>query len=345
MREPAAGPHALWRVEAYPAAPVLDAGLEIRLALLAAGAGGRLIRVAEERLSERDWLAENRRAFPPLRIGRFFVHGSHWTGAAPPGAIPLEIDAATAFGTGEHPSTRGVLLALDRLARHRRFRRPLDIGTGTGVLAIAAAKLLHRNVLASDIDCAAARVAAHHVRRNGLRGHVRVICAPGYRARAVRRTQYDLILANILARPLSLMARDLARALAPGGVAILAGLLRRQERMVLAAHRMQGLGNDGPARDRRLVDPDPAPRPRSGSGMTGWPWLEAGAIPGTAGLRCPGMPRLSKGFCGARPILPLIPPNLPSIIRVSGEALRGSGYRNSGLAIQFPRVFLLQIRC
>src|SRR3954467_777106 len=108
---------------------MLDTALEIRLALLAAGAGGRLVRVVQERLAERDWLAENRRAFPPLRIGRVFVHGSHWSGRPPSGAIPLEIDAATAFGTGEHPSTGGVLLALDRLARRRRFRRPLDIGT------------------------------------------------------------------------------------------------------------------------------------------------------------------------------------------------------------------------
>jgi ribosomal protein L11 methyltransferase len=250
LREAAPGQPALWRVEAYPAAPVLDAGLEIRLALLAAAAGGRILDIGQERLGERDWLAENRRAFPPLRIGRFFVHGSHWTGPAPPGAIPLEIDAATAFGTGEHPSTTGVLLALDRLARRRRFRRPLDIGTGSGVLAIAAAKLLHRPVLASDIDCAAARVAAHHVGRNGLHDRVRVICAPGYRARAVRRSRYDLILANILARPLSLMARDLARALAPDGVAVLAGLLRRQEPMVLAAHRMQGLAMAG----RLMID-------------------------------------------------------------------------------------------
>jgi ribosomal protein L11 methyltransferase len=247
-REAAAGQPALWRVEAYPAAPLLATDLEIRLALLAAGAGGRLLAIGEERLGERDWLAENRRAFPPLRIGRFFVHGSHWRGPTPPGAIALEIDAATAFGTGEHPSTAGVLLALDRLARRRRFRRPLDIGTGTGVLAIAAAKLLHRPVLASDIDAAAVRVAAHHLRRNGLRGRVRVIRAAGYRARVVRRERYDLILSNILARPLSLMAHDLARALAPGGVAVLSGLLRRQEPIVLAAHRMQHL-----AMDRRIA--------------------------------------------------------------------------------------------
>lgn len=239
---------ALWRVEAYPRAPALDAALEVRLALAAAASGGRLVQILEERLPERDWLAENRRAFPPLRVGRFFIHGSHWRGRAPAGAIAIEIDAATAFGTGEHPSTRGCLEALDSLARRRRFRRPLDIGTGSGILAIAAAKRLRRAVLASDLDCAAVRVAAHHVRRNGLAGQVRLICAPGYRSRAVRRSKYDLILANILARPLALMARDLGRAIAPGGVAILAGLLRRQEAQVVAAHRAQGL-----ALERRLV--------------------------------------------------------------------------------------------
>ena len=239
---------ALWHVEAYPRAPVLDPQLEVRLALAAAASGGRLIEISEERLPERDWLAENRRAFPPLRIGDFFIHGSHWKGSAPAGAIAVEIDAATAFGTGEHPSTRGCLLALDSLARRRRFRRPLDIGTGSGVLAIAAAKRLRCRVLASDIDCAAVKVASHHVRRNGLLGQVRVVCAPGYRSRAVRPSEYDLIFANILARPLALMARDLARAMAPGGVAVLAGLLRRQEALVLAAHRAQGL-----ALKRRLV--------------------------------------------------------------------------------------------
>jgi ribosomal protein L11 methyltransferase len=239
---------ALWRVEAYPQAPLLDAELQVRLALAAIAAGGRLISVAEERLPERDWLAENRRAFPPVRIAGFFVHGSHWRGQRPAGTTAIEIDAATAFGTGEHPSTRGCLLALDALARRRRFRRPLDIGTGSGILSIAAAKRLHRRVLASDVDCAAVRVAARHVRRNGLAGGVRLVCARGYQSRAVRRGRHDLVFANILARPLALLARDLARTLMPGGVAVLAGLLRRQEALVLAAHRAQGL-----ALTRRLV--------------------------------------------------------------------------------------------
>jgi ribosomal protein L11 methyltransferase len=245
---------AVWRVEAYPRAPVLDAALEVCLALAAAAASGRLVHIVEERLPERDWLAENRRAFPPLRIGRFLVHGSHWPGpgdaARPAGVIAIEIDAATAFGTGEHPSTRGCLMALDSLARRRRFARPLDIGTGSGILAIAAAKRLRRPVLASDVDCASVRVAAHHVRRNGLLGRVRVVCAPGYRSRALGRARYDLIFANILARPLALMARDLARAIRPGGIAVLAGLLERQEAQVLAAHRAQGLALER----RRVID-------------------------------------------------------------------------------------------
>jgi ribosomal protein L11 methyltransferase len=252
INEAEGGCAALWRIEAYPSAPLLDAALEVRLALAAAASGGRLIHIVERRLPERDWLAENRRAFPALRIGRFLVHGSHWpgtgSGRAPAGTVAIEIDAATAFGTGEHPSTRGCLLALDSLAWRRRFKRPLDIGTGSGILAIAAAKRLRRAVLASDVDCGAVRVASHHVMRNGLAGRVRVVCAPGYRSRAMQRSIYDLIFANILARPLALMARDLARAIAPGGIAVLAGLLRRQEALVLAAHRAQGL-----ALDRRIV--------------------------------------------------------------------------------------------
>jgi len=226
-----------WRVEAYPSSSILNPVLTAQLALVAVTAGGALVEIGEEKLPDRDWLADNQLAFPPLRIGRFFVYGSHYRGQVPSGAIGIMLDAATAFGTGEHPSTRGCLMALDSLSRQRRFRRPLDIGTGTGILAIGAAKLLHRRVLASDIDCGAVGVARHNLARNGVTHLVRVRRAPGYRDRAIRKSRYDLILSNILARPLALMARDLARALMPGGRAVLSGLLRRQEPIVLAPHR------------------------------------------------------------------------------------------------------------
>src|SRR5271169_2355734 len=237
-----------WRVEAYPSSSVLTSALVAQSALAAAAAGGALVEIGEENLPARDWLAENQLAFPPLRIGRFFIYGSHHRGRVPAGAIGIMLDAATAFGTGEHPSTCACLIALDRLSRRRRFRRPLDVGTGTGILAVAAAKLLHRRVLASDVDETAVRVARHNVARNGVAGLVRVRRAPGYRGRAGRKSHHDLVLSNILARPLALLARDLARALAPGGRAVLSGLLRRQEPIVLAPHRGCGI-----VLERRLV--------------------------------------------------------------------------------------------
>ena len=237
-----------WQVEAYPSSPVLIPALAARLALAAAAAGGTLLELGEEKLEDRDWLAENQLTFPPLRIGRFFVYGSHHRGRVPSGAIGIMLDAATAFGTGEHPSTRGCLMALEYLAGHRGFRHPLDIGTGTGILAIAAAKLLHRKVLASDIDRGAVRVARHNLARNGVAQLVRVRRAPGYRDRAIGKSRHDLVSSNILARPLALMARDLARTLMPGGRAVLSGLLRRQEPIVLAPHRGRGI-----VLERRLV--------------------------------------------------------------------------------------------
>jgi len=170
-----------WRVEAYPSSPVLTPDLAARLALAAAAAGGTLVEIGEEKLPARDWLAENQLAFPPLRVGRFFVYGSHYRYRVPAGAIGIQVDAATAFGTGEHPSTRACLMALESLARRHRFRCPVDIGTGTGILAVAAAKLLRCRVLASDIDRGAVRVARHNVARNGVMGTVRVRRAPGYR--------------------------------------------------------------------------------------------------------------------------------------------------------------------
>jgi ribosomal protein L11 methyltransferase len=230
-----------WCLDAYPQAPVLTPEFSVRLALAATAAGGELLEVCEHRLAERDWLADNRLSFPPIRIGRFFVYGSHLQGRLPAGPVAILVDAATAFGTGEHPSTRGCLKALETLARRRPIRWPLDIGTGTGILAIAAAKLSHRPVLASDVDHGAVAAARCNVTRNGVQSWVRVERRAGYRGRTLHRHGYDLILANILARPLAAMAADLARHLAPGGHAVLSGLLRRQEPIVLGPHRALGL--------------------------------------------------------------------------------------------------------
>ncbi len=189
------------------------------------------------------WLARNRSAFPEQRIGRrFAVRGTHITAPPLPGRITLTLDAGLAFGSGEHNSTRGCLLALERLAKSRRPARILDLGTGSGVLAIAAAKLLGRPVLATDIDARAVRVAAANARLNGVAFRIRTLRADGWADRTIRRrAPYDLVFANILARPLCAMAHSLGAALAPGGTAILAGLLNTQSRSVLAAHRRAGL--------------------------------------------------------------------------------------------------------
>jgi ribosomal protein L11 methyltransferase len=234
----AVAPDGAWRVEGLaarrPARPLVEAALAVAW-LGRADAPPPLV---PERLPPRDWLAENQASFSPLAAGRYFIHGSHYPGRVPAGRIGLAIDAATAVGTGEHATTRGCLLALDAIARRRRARRVLDLGTGTGILAIAAAKTWRRRVQARDIDAEAIRVAARNAAANGVGALVETRRGDGYRG--VGRG-FDLVFANILARPLVLMAPALARALAPGGLAVLSGLLAGQERAVLAAHRAQRL--------------------------------------------------------------------------------------------------------
>ena len=195
-----------------------------------------------EALPERDWLAENRERFAPFRIGRFVIQEPDDRTPPPPGAIPLHIEAATAFGSGRHGSTEGCLRALESLAR-RPIRRALDVGCGSGILAIAAAKLWRVPVLASDIDPSAVDVARANARLNGVGHLVRVVVADGYRSPVIESSPpFDLVLCNILSRPLKRLARELARHLAPGGVAVLAGLLRSDGNDVLAAQRANGLG-------------------------------------------------------------------------------------------------------
>ncbi len=197
------------------------------------------------------WLARTQAAFPEQMIGeRFVVRGTHINAPAVPGRIVLTLDAGLAFGTGEHNSTRGCLLALEHVARAHRPSRILDLGTGSGILAIATAKLLGRPVLASDIDPRAARVAAANAQLNGVAGLVHSVRADGWAdARITRAAPYDLVFANILARPLCAMAHRLSANLAPGGIAILAGLLNTQVNWVLSAHRRAGL-----VLERRITD-------------------------------------------------------------------------------------------
>lgn len=229
---------ALWRVEGLSRRKPDIALLDVALALVRQDGAPPAVRL--EKMPVRDWLAENQAGFPPIRAGRFFIHGSHWQGRVPQGAIPIVIDAATAFGTGEHATTQGCLAAIGRMAR--RPRRILDIGCGTGILAIAAAKRWRLPVLATDIDPEAVRVARINAHRNGVANLVRVEEAASYRhAEIRRRAPFDLVFANILARPLVAMAPSLRHMLAPGGIAVLSGLLARQEATVLAAHRAQGL--------------------------------------------------------------------------------------------------------
>ncbi len=234
---------AAWRVEGLTEERPETALLEAALDLAWQGRDEKRPPLAVEPLPLRDWLVENQASFPPIMAARYVIYGSHHIAApVPPGRIGLLIDAATAFGTGEHATTRGCLLALDRIARRRRPRRLLDMGTGTGILAIAAAKTWRRHVLGRDIDAESVRVAAHNAARNGVAALLSVRRSGGYRDRHLRRAgPFDLILANILARPLAVMAPDLAGNLAPGGIAVLSGLLARQEAQVLAAHRAQHL--------------------------------------------------------------------------------------------------------
>ncbi len=230
-----------WWVEGVKEAGRGDAALTAALALaeLVTGVTAPLHRT---RTPAEGWLARTRASFPEQRIGRrFAVRGTHLATPAASGRITLTLDAGLAFGSGEHGSTRGCLRALERVA-YRRPRRMLDLGTGSGILAMAAARLLHRHVLAADIEPWSVRVTQENAALNRLRHLVRPVLANGWRNRSVRAgAPYDLVFANILARPLAAMARDLVANLAPGGTAILSGLLASQARWVLMAHRRLGL--------------------------------------------------------------------------------------------------------
>ena len=233
---------AAWRFELLAPERPDRAALEPRLALAAAAAGIAPPAWALARIPDKDWLAENRRQFPPVSVGRFFIHGAHFEGRLPAGRIGLALDAGLAFGSGSHESTQGCLLAIDRLARRRRFRTPLDLGCGSGILALAMTRRWRTWIVAADIDPVAVAVARANARRNGVARLVRPVVSDGLRARALRKAApYDLIVANVLARPLARLAPQMARVRAPCGVVVLSGILAEQAAGVVAAYRAEGL--------------------------------------------------------------------------------------------------------
>ncbi|MEE8499962.1 MAG: 50S ribosomal protein L11 methyltransferase [Kiloniellales bacterium] len=213
------------------------ARLTALLAAAALASGLPVPEAAIERLPATDWVAESRKALPAIAIGPFYLYGAHVSAPPPAGAIPILIEAGPAFGTGRHESTRGCLLALADLAAARRVMRALDLGCGSGVLAIAIAKLWACPVLAVDSDPQALGVARDNAAANGVGGLVEARLGEGFDGAAIGPdARFDLVVANILAEPLRAMAPDLMRRLAPGGVAVLSGLLTGQDQAVLEAH-------------------------------------------------------------------------------------------------------------
>ncbi|MEM8577284.1 MAG: 50S ribosomal protein L11 methyltransferase [Pseudomonadota bacterium] len=226
----------LWEVGGYFEAPPDDTAL----ALLSAATGAAPFTISE--LPETDWVARVRRELAPVPAGRFFVYGSHDAGKVPEGAVPLLIEAAMAFGTGHHGTTLGCLLAFEDLLEAGKTPGPVaDIGCGTAVLAMAAARVWDTPVVASDIDAVAVEVAEANLAANGLAGRVHCVEAAGFAAPELS-GPFDLIFANILKGPLIALASDLTARLAPGGHAILSGLLNEQAEEV-TAHYL-GAGND-----------------------------------------------------------------------------------------------------
>lgn len=231
-----------WHCELLFAAPPDMAEVTRRVLLLATVAGVARPPITTATIEQQDWLRLVARNFPPLAIGRFYVHGSHVEGEPPAASIPIQVEAGAAFGSGEHGTTRCCLEALAWIAKRKKISRILDMGTGSGILAIAAAKLWDADILAVDIDPVAVEVTRGNVRINHAGAQVRCAVSDGYKSAVVQRFGgCGLIIANILARPLVAFAPSLARTLLPGGYCILSGLLIEQEKMVLAAHHAQGL--------------------------------------------------------------------------------------------------------
>lgn len=235
-----ARPDGRWQLDVHFGEPPDEDSLRALVELAAGKAVAKALTV--EKLAARDWIKESLEGLKPVSAGRFMVHGSHDRARVPQSAIGIEIEAAQAFGTGHHGTTRGCLIALDALTRRAKPRHILDLGTGTGVLAIAAAKALRTPVLATDIDWRSALSARENARMNGIGHLVETAHAAGLGAAVVReRAPFDLLMANILLGPLQRLSAPIARQLMPNATLILSGLLAKQKNAAVAAYRAQGL--------------------------------------------------------------------------------------------------------
>lgn len=233
-------PDGRWDVTMYFEQPPDEAA--IREMIL--HAAGKIVAdtVTFDTVAAKDWVRSSLEGLVPVSAGRFVVHGHHDRERVPPNKLGIEIEAALAFGTGHHGTTRGCLMLLDEVLRRRMPKRVLDLGSGTGVLAIAAAKARHRRVFASDIDLRSVEVARENARINGVGNLVETICATGFGSpRFAAEGPFGLVLANILAGPLRKLAPQLAAHLAPSAYVILSGLLPHQASSVVAAYRNSGL--------------------------------------------------------------------------------------------------------
>jgi ribosomal protein L11 methyltransferase len=235
-------PAKTWRIEALLVDQPDRAALAAALADMLGVAPAALPRIAVERLADVDWLALNRAQFPPVLAGRFFVHGSHFEGRPPAGKIALKLNAGPAFGSGTHETTKGCLIAIDELVAERPPRNALDLGCGSGILALAIAAAAGIDVIATDIDPVAAATTRENAEANGLGDRIKALVGAGVAVEEMGRdAPYDLIVANILAEPLIELAPEIAGLLAPDGRLMLSGLLTVQEPQVLAAYRAAGL--------------------------------------------------------------------------------------------------------
>jgi ribosomal protein L11 methyltransferase len=231
-----------WRVSLYFEGEPKDTDLAALRRALTQISGEDLPPFTIKELPETDWVKRSLEVLKPIRIGRFLIHGRHDRHRRRPNDIAIEIEAGEAFGTGHHGSTAGCMAAIDAVARAHPIRHALDLGTGSGILAIALARVLHATVLASDIDQVAVKVAAANAKLNGVGRLVTAVAAAGVSGRAFReRAPFDLIVANILAGPLVRLAPAIRRHLAAGGTVVLSGLLPAQRARVVAAYRGQGM--------------------------------------------------------------------------------------------------------